>query len=47
MINAIEYRKKCKGDNLYLTPHPRFVEGGALYLKRGKDISDGAGLLMV
>ena len=31
---------------LYLAPHPRFVEGDGLFLKRGDDISDGAGLLM-
>ena len=42
MINAIEYRK---GNGLYLAPHPRFVEGGGLFLKHGEDISDGAGLL--
>ena len=32
--------QKCKGNSLYLTPHPRFVGGD------GNDISDGAGLLM-
>ena len=31
---------------LYLAPHPRFVEGDGLFLKRGNDISDGAGLFM-
>ena len=35
-----------KGDGLYLAPHPRFVEGGGLFLKHGADISAGAGLLM-
>ena len=35
-----------KGNGLYLGPHPRFVEGGGLFLKLGNDISDGAGLLM-
>ena len=34
-----------KGDGLYLSPHPRFVEGDGLFLKHGADISDGAGLL--
>ena len=38
--------QKCKGDGLYLAPHPRFVEGDGLFLKHGNDISDGAGLLM-
>ena len=38
--------QKMKGDGLYLPPHPRFVEGDGLFLKHGKDISDGAGLLM-
>ena len=37
---------KCKGNGLYLAPHPRFVEGDGLFLKHGNDISDGAGLLM-
>ena len=37
---------KCKGNALYLAPHPRFVEGDTLFLKHGNDISDGAGLLM-
>ena len=36
--------QKCKGNGLYLAPHPRFVEGDGLFLKH--DISDGAGLLM-
>ena len=35
--------QKCKGDGLYLAPHPRFVEGEGLYRKRGNDISDGDG----
>ena len=35
--------QKCKGDGLYLAPHPRFVEGDGLFLKHG---NDGAGLLM-
>ena len=38
--------QKCKGDGLYLAPHPRFVEGDGLFLRRGNDIRDGAGLLM-
>ena len=38
--------QKCKGNGLYLAPHPRFVEGDGLFLKHGDDISDGAGLLM-
>ena len=38
--------QKCEGDGLYLAPHPHFAEGDALFLKRGNDISDGAGLLM-
>ena len=38
--------QEVKGDGLYLAPHPRFVEGGGLFLKHGEDISDGAGLLL-
>ena len=38
--------QKLKGNDLYLAPHPRFVEGDGLFLKHGEDISDGAGLLM-
>ena len=38
--------QKLKGNDLYLAPHPRFVEGDGLFLKHGNDISDGAGLLM-
>ena len=38
--------QKCKGDGLYQAPHPRFVEDDGLFLKRGNDISDGAGMLM-
>ena len=38
--------QKCKGNGLYLAPHPRFVEGDGLFLKHGNDISDGVGLLM-
>ena len=38
--------QKCKGNCLYLAPHPRFVEDDGLFLKHGEDISDGAGLLM-
>ena len=38
--------QKCKGNGLYLAPHPRFVEGDELFLKHGNGISDGAGLLM-
>ena len=38
--------QKMKGNDLYLAPHPRFVEGDGLFLKHGEDISDGAGLLM-
>ena len=37
---------EIKGNVLYLTPHPRIVEGDGLFLKHGEDISDGAGLLM-
>ena len=33
--------QKCKGGGLYLTPHPRFVEGDGLSLKHGNDISVG------
>ena len=32
--------QKCKGNGLYLVPHPRFI------LKHDNDMSDGAGLLM-
>ena len=35
--------QKCKGNGLYLAPHPRFVEGDGLFLKHGYDISDGDG----
>ena len=45
MVDAIEYRK-CKAMVSNLAPHPPFVEGDGLFLKRGNDISDGAGLLM-
>ena len=38
--------QKCKGNGLYLAPHPHFVEGDGLFLKQGRDISAGAGLLM-
>ena len=38
--------QKCKGNGLYLSPHPRFVEGDGLFLKHGNGIIDGAGLLM-
>ena len=39
--------QKCKGNGIYLAPHPRFVEGDdGLFLKHGNDISDGACLLM-
>ena len=38
--------QKIEGDDLYLAPHPPFVEGDGLFLKHGNDISDGAGLLM-
>ena len=34
------------GNGLYLAPHPPFVEGDGLFMKRGSDISDGAGLPM-
>ena len=37
--------QKCKGNGLYLAPHPPFVEGDGLFLKHGE--GDGAGLLMV
>ena len=39
--------QKCKGNGLYLAPHPRLVEGDGLLLKHGNDISDGAGLLII
>ena len=38
--------QKCKGNGLYLAPHPRSVEDDGLFRKHGNDISDGAGLLM-
>ena len=38
--------QKLKGNGPYLDPHPRFVEGDGLFLKHGRDISDGAGMLM-
>ena len=38
--------QKCKGNGLYLAPHPRFVEGDGLLLKHDTGISDGTGLLM-
>ena len=38
--------QKCKGNGLYLAPHPRFVESDGLFLKYGNGISDDAGLLM-
>ena len=38
--------QKMKGNDLYLAPHPPLVEGDALFLKHGNDISDGDGLLM-
>ena len=38
--------QKCKGNGLYLAPYPRLVEGDGLFLKHGRDISDGAGLHM-
>ena len=38
--------QKCKGNGLYLAPHPRFVEGDGLFLKHGNGISEGDGLLM-
>ena len=38
--------QKCKGNGLYLAPHPRFVEGDGLLLKHGDDIRGGVGLLM-
>ena len=38
--------QEYKGNGLYLTPHPRFVEGDGLYLIHVEDISDVAGLLM-
>ena len=37
--------QKCKGNVLYLAPHPRFIEGDGLFLKHGNDITDGAFLL--
>ena len=38
--------QKCKGDGLYLAPHPPLVNSDGLFLKRGSDVSDGASLLM-
>ena len=38
--------QKCKGNDLYLTPHPRFAEGDGLFLKHRNYINDGTGLLM-
>ena len=38
--------QKCNGDGLYLAPYPRFGEGDGLFLKRGNNIIDGAGLLI-
>ena len=38
--------QKLKGNDLYLAPHPQFVEGGGLFLKYVNDIYDGAGLLI-
>ena len=38
--------QKCKGDGLYLTPHPPLAKGDGLFLKHGNDIRDGASLLM-
>ena len=38
--------QKCKGNGLYLAPHPCFVEVDGLFLKHGNDIIDDAGLLM-
>ena len=38
--------QKCKGNGLYLAPHPCFVEGDGLFLKHGNDIRDGTGLLI-
>ena len=38
--------QKCKGNGLYLAPHPRFVECDEQSLKHGNDINDGACLLM-
>ena len=35
-----------KGDRLNLAPHPPLVKGDGLFLKRGSDISIGAGLLI-
>ena len=38
--------QKCKGDGLYLAPHLPLINSDGLFLKRGRDISDGAGLLI-
>ena len=38
--------QKCKGDGLILAPHSPLVNGDGLFLKRGRDIIDGAGLLI-
>ena len=38
--------QKCKGNGLYLAPHPRFIESDGLFLKHGNDIRAGAGVLM-
>ena len=38
--------QKCKGEGIYLAPHPPLVNDDGLFLKRGNDTSDGAGLLM-
>ena len=32
--------QKCKGDGLYLAPHPPLVNGDGLFLKRGSDTKD-------
>ena len=38
--------QKVKDKDIYLAPHPRFVEGDGLSLKHGEDISDRAGMIM-
>ena len=38
--------QKCKGDYLYLAPHPPLINGDGLFLKCGSDFCNGAGLLM-
>ena len=48
MIDAIKCRNVKLRVSIYLALHPRLanLQGDGLFLKRGMDISDGAGLLM-